>query len=212
MGEKDNIKEVELQDDNGYYVISASDNRGNMYKENQCGSSFSADQDYQDQFLHDIYNPDEHRTKQNFYENFHNSLEITINQYPRFSYLRSFDMCLLSCGDLVLTREKTTPYMIGCFFNDGNNVVIFDGCDSLRVEDVKNLKPYEKFVSLFMPRDRVELYDIIYRRMKDPGFDHKFYFYVFCEYFKIQDHLDFFTSLPSYHQELIEKSYRKRRL
>ena len=48
--------------------IPQSKTGGNMYKENSCGTSFSADQDYRDQFLDDIYNPAEYRTRQNFCE------------------------------------------------------------------------------------------------------------------------------------------------
>lgn len=209
--DKDNTKEEVPQEDIECYIVSGVNDRGNMYKENQCGSSFSADQDYQDQFLYDIYSPDDHNTKQNFQEKFHSILRDITYQFKKFSYLRSFDMCLISCGDHIFANKKTTPYIVDCRFRDGR-VLISDSDSPFLIHEIKDLKPYEKYAYNTLVKDRVELYDIIYRKIKDSGFDYKFYFYVFCDYFKIQDFLEFFCSLPVYHQCMIEKSYRKRRL
>lgn len=202
--------EEELEDSEDMLFIPQSKTGGNMYKENSCGTSFSADQDYQDQFLDDIYNPDEYRTRQNFCEKFYSSLQAIINKHKRFSYIRSFDMNHVRCGDNVCHLDKTSPFMINFVLHNGDVVVSDDQC-SLSREDKSHLKPYEKLMNSFFKNDRSDLYDVVYRKMVDFDFDHKLYFCIYCEYFKITDHEAFFDSLPKFHQDNIERMYRRRR-
>ena len=203
------VDDEQMEQEDALY-IPQSKQGGNMYKENSCGTSFSADQDYQDQFLDDIYNPDEYRTRQNFFEKFYSSLQSVINKHKRFSYIRSFDVNHVRCGDNICHLDKTSPLMINFYLHNGNIVVSDDTC-SLSCEDRRYLKPYEKHMNSFFKNDRSDLYDVIYRSMVDYDFDYKLYFCIYCEYFKITDHEVFYDSLPKFHRDNIERIYRKRR-
>ena len=203
------IDDEQIDSEETLYVPQSKQS-GNMYKENSCSTSFSADQEYQDQFLDDIYNPDEYRTRQNFCEKFYSSLQSIINKHKRFSYIRSFDMNHVRCGDYVCHLDKTSPFMINFVLHNGDVVVSDDSC-ALSREDKRHLKPYEKHMSTFFKNDRSDLYDTVYRTMVDNDFDHMLYFCIYCEYFKITDHEVFFDSLPKFHRDNIERTYRTRR-
>lgn len=158
-------------------------------KENQehqdTNISFKIDADYSSDYMRETQDPERHMSIKHMYKSLHDNFSVFIDKNEKFGFLRSIDLSLVRVGD-----------KIGCVDNNIEGIIINMGDDSTYEVDFNGtilkissdiVKPLDVYVNKLKLEDICMLYESLRVMCTSGYFDEIDFFYVFSEYFKIND-------------------------
>lgn len=182
----------------------------NHYVENETRMSFSADSDYQESYCKDCYDTDNYYAVKFIQDKFHEILKDIIRHNQRLQYLCAYDMSLIGEGQSILYLKEKEPYVIQYIFSLNQIFIAKENGLSAKFCTIKDIRPNDKLLKDFLKTDVIDVYTAVDIRLNDNGSNAMEYFFVFCEYFKIDGQV-LYQMLPEYYQNklLSELKHKK---
>lgn len=181
----------------------------NCYVENETKMSFSADSDYQDAYCKDCYDTDNYYAVKFMQDKFHEILKDMIRHNLNLQYLCAYDMSLIGEGHSILYLKEKEPYVIQYIFPDGQIFIAKESGLSAKFCTIAEIRPNDKLLKDFLKEDVINVYESLNKKLNDNNSNSIEFFFVFCEYFKI-DEKQLYQMLPECYQNKLEVELKHR--
>lgn len=199
----------EFVDSNFYDNYNSPDAESNIM-DNQQRISFVAETSYRNNYLGDIYDTEEFYFINFIKEKFIFYLKEFISTHEQYAFLKSCDMSLISEDDVVLYQKEKENYTVNYIFS--NNEVLISKSPRLvdmKIVDMKELAPLDKFLSKLRGQDYELLYNYLSERVNGKDNTDVEFFFVFSNYFKIGEG-KLYQMIPHKFQERLKNTLKKR--
>lgn len=146
--------------------------------------SFSVESEYSSLYLENNYEPERYNRLNNILKDITISFDKFLDTHEKYAYLRSIDVDKVGKNDRVyLTDMQCTGIIMQI---DGETIVVNVNGQPVSVTKT-GIKPVDEYINKLKIPDISLLYTFIRERVDKKMFTEIEYFYVFSEYFKINE-------------------------
>jgi hypothetical protein len=146
--------------------------------------NFEIDNNYQDQYLDENYEPERYNIMKNLLSGITKSFDDFLDEHKKYHYLRSIDISKVGINDRIMIIE---PCCTGIIINISEDTCIVQVNGSMMETSTTNIKPVDEYINKLKIADISLLYEYIRNKADSRTYDEIEYFFVFSEYFKINE-------------------------